>query len=276
MLPLPGDDSWYIQPPCLSPTTVECHSSTWQQLMAMIMKIAPSNASVLLHGERGSGKEVAARALHAASSRRDHRFLAINCGVIKGDFLKSALFGYEKGRSSETEESKSGLLAAAEGGTLFIDEVGEMSGAMQISLLSVLHSRQYRQVGGTRTFHADVRFIAATHRDLQDLVLAGRFCDDLLYHINTVGLRVPPLRDRIEDIPLLAQHFLSSLQPAGRPARLLSPSALEALVRYPWPGNVRELINVIARLILFSTSERTDPIEAEEIVSVISERSPCH
>jgi two-component system response regulator AtoC len=159
---------------------------------------------------------------------------------------------------------------------LFLDEIGEMSGAMQVSVLRVLDRREYRQVGGTRTLHANVRFIGASNRDLQELVLAGRFRDDLLYRINTVGLRVPPLRERPEDIRLLAQHFLRAHQPVGRPARLFSAPALDALRRYSWPGNIRELSNVVERLMLLSPPESTDPIGPEEVASMLEQgrRSP--
>nr|MBA2252469.1 sigma-54-dependent Fis family transcriptional regulator [Nitrospirales bacterium] len=206
--------------------------------------------------------------------RRDHPFLAVNCGAIKGDLLESELFGYEKGAFTGATQSKSGLLAAAEGGTLFLDEIGEMSGAMQVSLLRVLDRREYRQVGGTRTLHANVRFIGASNRDLQELVLTGRFRDDLLYRINTVGLRVPSLRERPEDIPLLAQHFLRSLQLASRHARLFSPPALETLRRYSWPGNVRELSNVVERLMLLSPPQSTDPIGPVEVASMLDQNHP--
>jgi DNA-binding NtrC family response regulator len=251
--------------------TIDCTSAGWRHLMETVGKIAASNAPVLIQGETGSGKEVVARALHAASPRQDHPFLAVNCGAIKGDLLESELFGYEKGAFTGATQSKSGLLAAAEGGTLFLDEIGEMSGAMQVSLLRVLDRREYRQVGGTRTLHANVRFIGATNRELQELVLAGRFRDDLLYRINTVGLRVPPLRERPEDIPLLAQHFLRSLQLARRQARSFSPPALEALMRYSWPGNVRELSNVVERLMLLSPPESTDAIGPEEVASMLDQ-----
>ncbi len=197
-------------------------SAVWRKLMETVNRIAPSNAPVLIQGETGSGKEVVARALHAASPRGSQPFLAVNCGAIRGELLESELFGYEKGAFTGATVSRSGLLAAAEGGTLFLDEISEMSGAMQVSLLRVLDRSEYRQVGGTRTLQANVRFVSASNRDLQDLVLAGRFRDDLLYRINTVALHVPPLRERPEDIRPLAEHFLQALQPPGRPARAFS------------------------------------------------------
>jgi DNA-binding NtrC family response regulator len=239
-------------------------SPVWRALMTTAEKIAPANAPVLIQGESGSGKEVVARRLHALSLRRDHPFLAINCGAIRGELLESELFGHEKGAFTGATSSKTGLIAVADGGTLFLDEISEMSGAMQVSLLRVLDRGEYRQVGGTRTLHANVRFIAASNRDLQELVLSGRFRDDLLYRINTVLLRVPPLRDRLEDIAGLTEHFVRTFSRPGLPARALSKTALARLTAYPWPGNVRELRNVLERLLLLS-SDKTEPIESDEL-----------
>lgn len=248
---------------------IPCPSNAWRHVMETAVKIAPSQAPVLIQGETGSGKEIIARAVHAESPRRDHPFLAVNCGAIRGDLLESELFGYEKGAFTGATQSKPGLLAAAEGGTLFLDEISEMSGPLQVSLLRVLDRHEYRQVGGTRTLVAQVRFIAASNRDLQELVLAGRFRDDLLYRINTVSLHVPPLRERQDDIPVLAQHFLQQCQPTQRPSRTLAPSALDALRRYGWPGNVRELRNVVERMILLAPTGSTASIEAAEITSML-------
>jgi DNA-binding NtrC family response regulator len=249
-------------------------SRVWRALMETVEKIAPADAPVLIQGESGTGKEVVARRLHDLSPRRDHPFLAINCGAIRGELLETELFGHEKGAFTGATVAKIGLIAAAESGTLFLDEIGEMSGAMQVSLLRVLDRREYRQVGGTRTLHADVRFIAASNQDLQELVLAGRFRDDLLYRINTVPLRIPTLRARSDDIPALAEHFLRMFQRAGQPLRRLSPSALKRLQGYSWPGNVRELRNVLERLLLLSSS-RSDEISVEELNAVqLDSRSP--
>jgi DNA-binding NtrC family response regulator len=242
-------------------------SRVWRALMETVEKIAPADAPVLIHGESGTGKEIVARRLHDLSPRRDHPFLAINCGAIRGELLESELFGHEKGAFTGATVAKMGLIAAAEGGTLFLDEIGEMSGAMQVSLLRVLDRREYRQVGGTRTLHADVRFVAASNQDLQELVLVGRFRDDLLYRINTVPLRVPTLRERSDDIAALAEHFLRMFQRAGQPLRRLSEPALKRLQGYSWPGNVRELRNVLERLLLLSSS-RSDDITVEELNAV--------
>jgi DNA-binding NtrC family response regulator len=244
-------------------------SSAWKTLMETIHKIAPADAPILIQGETGSGKELIARALHALSPRASSPFIAINCGAMSGQLLESELFGYERGAFTGAITAKTGLIAAAEGGTLFLDEISEMSGPMQVSLLRVLDRKEYRQVGGTRTLTAHVRFIAATNRDLQELVLAGRFRDDLLYRINTVLLRVPALRERPEDIPPLAQHFLRTVRVAGAAPRQWSGAALTRLAAYPWPGNVRELRNVTERLMLLSVPGTGEAIEADELDALL-------
>jgi DNA-binding NtrC family response regulator len=248
---------------------VEGKSAAWQSVLTMIRKIAPSQAPVLIQGETGSGKEVVARILHSLSSRQTGPFLAVNCGALHGHILESELFGHEKGAFTGASATKLGLIAAAEGGTLFLDEIGDMSGPMQVSLLRVLDCGEYRQVGGTRTLHANVRFLAATNKDLQELVLQGRFRDDLLYRINTVPLAVPPLRDRREDLPALAQHFLRSLPALQSGTRTFAPDALAALGAYLWPGNVRELRNVVERIALLAPSGATHSITAAEVSAAL-------
>lgn len=231
---------------------VEGPSATWQRLKAQIGQVAPASVPVLIQGETGSGKEVVARMVHAQSRRSGGPFIAVNCGAVSRELLESELFGYEKGAFTGAAAAKQGLIAAAEGGTLFFDEVGEMPGPMQVGLLRFLDRGEYRSVGSTRTLQADVRIIGATNRDLQELVLQGRFRDDLLYRINTVTLRVPPLRDRREDIPYLARHFFQAIRSPGGPVQLLSPEAMQQLMDYAWPGNVRELRNVIERIALMA------------------------
>ena len=248
---------------------VEGQSAAWQSVLTMIRKIAPSQAPVLIQGETGSGKEVVARLLHSLSPRGERPFLAVNCGAIHEPILENTLFGHEKGACTDAGATTAGLLAAAEGGTLFLDEIGDMSGPMQISLLRVLDCGEYRHVGGTRTLRANVRFLAATNKDLQDLVLQGRFRDDLLYRINTVPISVPPLRERREDIPALAGEFVRALPIPGRPMRSFSPEALAVLAGHAWPGNVRELRNVIERILLLASSNATHPIAAEEVTAAL-------
>jgi transcriptional regulator with PAS, ATPase and Fis domain len=236
-------------------------------LKAQIAHVAPANAPVLIQGETGSGKEVVARLVHDLSKRADGPFIAVNCGAISRELLESELFGHEKGAFTGAASAKIGLIAAAEGGTLFLDELGEMSGPMQVSLLRFLDRGEYRPVGSTRTLHADVRIVGATNQDLQELILQGRFRDDLLYRINTVTLRVPPLRERKEDLPILIEHILRTIRVPGVTNRALAPDTLQYLAGYSWPGNVRELRNVIERVILMSPGK--GPITREDVVQVL-------
>lgn len=252
-------------------TMVKGISPAWQTLGAQIAQVAPSQAPVLIQGETGSGKEVVARLLHAQSRRASGPCIAINCGAVSRELLESELFGYEKGAFTGATAAKQGLIAAAEGGSLFLDEVGEMPGPMQVSLLRFLDRNEYRPVGSTRTLRADIRIICATNRDLQELVFQGRFRDDLLYRINTVTLRVPPLRERPEDIPDLVTHILHNLRLPGSTARTPTPESLRHLTAYHWPGNVRELRNVIERLVLMSPN--TGPITGEEVLQVLPRSS---
>jgi DNA-binding NtrC family response regulator len=245
--------------------TIDGTSPAWQTLLDTVKKIASSQAPVLIQGETGVGKELIARKLHELSPRHDAPFLAVNCGAIAGELLESELFGHEKGSFTGATAATTGLIAAAEGGTLFLDEIGEMSGAMQVSLLRVLDRGEYRQVGGTRALQADVRFLAASNRDLQELVLVGKFRDDLLYRINTITLKVPSLRERPDDIPQLAEHFLRTLSHHGGTQRTFSRDALKLLTSYAWPGNVRELRNVIERLVLLSPPDQHESIDVEEL-----------
>ncbi len=246
---------------------VEGPSLAWQKLKIQIAQVAPSNAPVLIQGETGSGKEVAARLLHDLSRRASGPFLAVNCGAISRELLESELFGHDKGSFTGATAAKIGLVAAAESGTLFLDELGEMPGPMQVSLLRFLDRNEYRPVGSTRTLRADVRIVGATNQDIQELVHQGRFRDDLLYRINTITLRVPPLRERSEDIPALVEHILQTLRVPGAPRRTLSAEAFQQLRTYHWPGNVRELRNVIERIILMNTG--TGPISRDDVAEVL-------
>lgn len=246
---------------------IEGPSQAWQTLKAQIAQVAPSNATVLIQGETGSGKEIAARLLHGLSRRANGPFIAINCGAVSRELLESELFGHEKGSFTGATAAKPGLIAAAEGGTLFLDELGEMPGPMQVSLLRFLDRGEYRPVGSARTLQANVRVVGATNQDIQELVHQGRFRDDLLYRINTVTLRVPPLRERKEDLPQLAEHILSTLRIPGTARRTLSHEALQALASHGWPGNVRELRNVLEGIVLMSTS--TGEIGREEVLGLL-------
>jgi len=246
---------------------VEGPSQTWQRLKTKISQVAPSNAPVLIQGETGSGKEVAARLLHDLSCRAAGPFIAINCGAVSRELLESELFGHEKGSFTGATTAKPGLIAAAEGGTLFLDELGEMPGSMQVSLLRFLDRGEYRPVGSTRTLQANVRVVGATNQDIQELIHQGRFRDDLLYRINTVTLLVPPLRERKEDLPKIAEHILSTLRIPGTTKRTLSPEAVQVLAAHSWPGNVRELRNAIEGIMLMSTG--TGPISREEVLALL-------
>jgi two-component system, NtrC family, response regulator GlrR len=219
----------------------------------LIARIAPSDASVLILGESGTGKEVAARSIHALSLRRERPFIAINCGALPPDLLESELFGYKRGAFTGAARDKEGLFAAAEGGTLFLDEIGDAPAPVQVKLLRVLQERSYLQVGATEARQANVRIIAATNRDLRAEVDAGRFREDLFYRLHVVPITMPPLRERREDIPLLAELFLTlGAAQHGQSRPHLAHDALAVLMRHDWPGNIRELANVVQGASLLS------------------------
>lgn len=246
---------------------VEGISPAWQVVKTQITQVASSNAPVLIQGETGSGKEVVARLLHDLSRRSSGPFIAINCGAVSRELLESELFGHEKGSFTGATAAKPGLIAAAESGTLFLDELGEMPGPMQVSWLRFLDRGEYRPVGGTRTLQADVRIIGATNQDLQKLVASGRFREDLFYRVNTVTLRVPPLRERKDDLPRLVEHILHTLRVPGAKRRTITPDAMQSLAAYGWPGNIRELRNVIERVALMIPG--TAPITGDDIALVL-------
>ncbi|MGZ5959153.1 MAG: sigma-54 dependent transcriptional regulator, partial [Myxococcaceae bacterium] len=227
-------------------------SEAVQDLMRQVRKVAPVKTTVLLHGESGTGKELVARAIHELSPRASLPFVAVNCGAIPGELMESELFGHVKGAFTDASRNKKGLFAEADGGTLFLDEVGEMPLALQVKLLRVLQDEEIRRVGDTRSDKVDVRVVAASARDLSRAVKEGLFREDLYYRLNVVGIRLPPLRDRPDDIPLLARHFLARgarLRPDA-PVTGFSPEALEAMKAYRWPGNVRELEHAVERALV--------------------------
>lgn len=229
-------------------------------LLKTIAQVAPTSSTVLLLGETGTGKELAARAIHMASQRSGRRFLAVNCGAFSEELLASELFGHEKGAYTGATERKAGLFEAAEGGTLFLDEVGEMTPSMQVRLLRVLQERRFMRVGGTVDIPADVRIIAATNKDLAQEAEAGTFRLDLYYRLNVITLRLPALAERREDIPLLARHFLIKYsETLGRDVRELAPETLDILLSYPFPGNIRELENLMERAVVLAEGDRVEP-----------------
>ncbi|MDP3762246.1 MAG: sigma-54 dependent transcriptional regulator [Ramlibacter sp.] len=218
-----------------------------------VERVAPSNATVLLLGETGTGKEVIARALHMQSARCENPFVTVNCALLKGELLESELFGHEKGAFTGADRARAGRVEAARGGTLFLDEIGELPPALQAKLLRLLQEREYERLGSDKTLHADIRLVAATHRDLAAAIRDGTFREDLYYRLKVISIRIPPLREREGDILplaewLLAKHAADSVRPAPR----LGDEAKQALLRYPWPGNVRELSNVMERCALLA------------------------
>ena len=232
------------------------HSPAMTRLIETMVQVAPSEATVLITGESGTGKEMIAGAIHFNSLRKNGPFVKINCAAITETLLESELFGHEKGAFTGAEKRKEGKFRQAEGGTIFLDEVSEMSPAMQVKLLRVLQEREITRVGGDEVIKVDVRVIAATNKDLMREIEARRFRDDLYYRLNVVTLNVPPLRERREDIPLLAGHFLTLFaKKNNKSIKGFTPQAMDRLIRYDWPGNVRELMNAVERGVVLSRSE---------------------
>jgi transcriptional regulator with GAF, ATPase, and Fis domain len=229
-----------------------------EEIYRVIGKVADSGATVLIQGESGTGKELLARAIHYNSSRADRPLVPINCGAIPHDLLESELFGHVKGSFTGATTSRAGRFEVADGGTLFLDEIGEMSPDLQVKILRVLQEQQFERVGGTKTLHVDVRIIAATNKDLEEEVAAGRFREDLFYRLNVVPITIPPLRDRGSDIPLLINHFLDQQNALRGTHKQISDDARTILNRYPYPGNVRELENLIERLVILGDGDVID------------------
>ena len=230
-------------------------SPLMEDLLRQSKLVADSGASILIHGESGTGKELLARAIHRASPRRDKPFVAVNCGAIPGDLLESELFGHARGSFTGAVQAHKGLFQAADGGTLLLDEIGDMPLALQVKLLRVLQEGEVRPVGSTQAIPVDVRVISATHRDLDAQKDSGQFREDLYYRLNVVSLRLPTLAERREDIPALAAHFLRRLAERYRkPAPTLAPDAMAMLVAAPWPGNVRQLLNLLEQAVALTTT----------------------
>jgi two-component system response regulator HydG len=258
----------------IAPGSIIFQSPSFRDTYKLALRVAESDVNVLLLGESGTGKELIAGAIHYASPLRDKRFLALNCAALTESLLESQLFGHVKGAFTGAVQSQKGLLEEAHGGTLFLDEVGDLSPTLQVKLLRVLEEGEFIPVGSTRTKRVDVRFIAATNKDLEKEVAEGRFREDLFYRLNVISLQLPPLRNRPEDIEPLAGHFLAqSLAKVGRDVRGISPEALSALRAYDWPGNVRELRNVIERGAILARGEL---IGVEDLPLKMHPRSTDH
>jgi transcriptional regulator with GAF, ATPase, and Fis domain len=242
-------------------------SPRMKEIGRLLARVAPTDSTVLLLGESGTGKEVAARSLHKGSRRSSRPFVAINCATLSETLLESELFGHEKGAFTGAVDRKTGKIEAAEGGTLFLDEVGELPPQLQAKLLRVIQEREYERVGGTRTLRADVRVVAATNRDLEKAMREGSFRDDLFYRLNVITLTLPPLRERPEDVPLLASHFAAHVsRRLGRRIAGFTPEARACLLRYGWPGNIRELSNAIERALVLGEGELIRPEDLPETV----------
>ncbi|MEZ4405064.1 MAG: sigma-54 dependent transcriptional regulator [Polyangiales bacterium] len=235
-------------------------SAPMQALLKSVVQVAPSRATVLLTGETGTGKERVAQAIHEASPRRDGPFVKLHCAALAETLLESELFGHERGAFTGALTRREGRFKTAHGGTLFLDEVSEVSPTVQVKLLRVLQEREFERVGGNETLRVDVRIVAATNRDLAALVREGKFREDLYYRLNVVGLRLPPLRERKDDIRLLAEHFLKRYAAEARRDDIVgfTPAALAALEEYRWPGNVRELENTVERAVVLCAGDRID------------------
>lgn len=240
----------------LDTTNIIGKSQSMKELMDMLAMAAPSEATVLITGESGTGKELIARSLHLNSPRKNYPLVVVNCAAITETLLESELFGHEKGAFTGADKRREGRFMQANGGTIFLDEIGEMSSTMQAKLLRVLQEREIQRVGGDQVLQVDVRIVAATNRDLEQEVAQGRFREDLYYRLNVIALNIPPLRDRLDDIPLLAQHFLEKYAARNRKtAKGFSPLAMDMLIKYAWPGNVRELENIVERAVILMTGE---------------------
>ena len=225
-------------------------STVMQQIFSMLETVAPSDATILVRGETGTGKELIAAAVHNISPRKNGPFIKLNCAAISETLLESELFGHEKGAFTDAKEMRKGRFELADGGTLFLDEIGDITPALQVKLLRILQEQEFERVGGTKTIKTNVRLVAATNRNLEEMVKKGEFREDLFYRLNVIPVNLPPLRERYEDIQLLIEHYLKKYMREHNKEMHFSKPALEILLEYPWPGNIRELQNTIERIVL--------------------------
>ncbi len=235
------------------------------QVFELIKKVADTDSTVLILGESGTGKELINRAIHYNSLRREGPLIPVNCAAIPEELLESELFGHERGAFTHAIRTRIGRFEQSNGGTIFLDEIADMSPSLQVKILRVLQDRSFERIGGVKTIKVDMRVVAATNQDLEEMVRRGRFREDLYYRLNVIPIRVPPLRERVADIPLLVQHFLHEFsRKKKKPCKRLSPQAMDLLLRYAWPGNVRELENLIERLVILSEGEEIQVSELPE------------
>ena len=238
---------------------IVANSPTMQEVLATVEQVAPTNATVLLGGESGVGKDMIARAIHQHSHRVNGPFVKINCTAIPENLLESELFGYEKGAFTGAVTAKPGKFELADKGTIFLDEIGDMPGSLQVKLLRVLQEREFERLGGTKTIKVDVRVVAATNQDLRAALEQGTFREDLYYRLNVVPISIPPLREHKEDIPYLVDHFIKRFaESSGKSIEGITPDAMKLLVDFHWPGNVRELENIIERAVVMTAGPRID------------------
>lgn len=245
-------------------------SPAMRKVYKLIDKLAAVDSTVIIYGESGTGKELVARAIHAKSRRADHPLVPVNCGAIPEELLESELFGHEKGSFTSAYRTRIGRFELAKGGTIFLDEIGDMSPTLQVKILRVLQEHEFERVGGIKPIKADIRVIAATHRDLEKAVAEGKFREDLYYRLNVVPIYLPPLRERTSDIPLLVEHFVRLFSRAkGKPIEKVTGRAMECFMNYHWPGNVRELQNIIERLVILN---ETGTIDADDLPEKMVQR----
>jgi len=248
------------------------NSAAMREVFELVETIAGTGSTVLITGESGTGKELIARAVHVRSPRSDRPFVAVNCGALTETLLESELFGHMRGAFTGADNNKKGLIEVADKGTIFLDEIGEMSPMLQVKVLRVLQERRFRRVGGTEEVDADIRIIAATNRDLAKMVAEGQFREDLYYRINVIPVRLPPLRERHEDVPMLAEHFVARFAgQMNKPIHSISNEAMASLVTHSWPGNVRELENAMERAVAL---ERTPSILVESLPEAVRGAAP--
>ena len=259
------EENLYLRKKTIEKNSITGTSASVQQLYAQIMNAAPTDSSILITGENGTGKEMVARTIHQFSSRPENPMIVINCAAIPEENLDSELFGHEKGAFEDATSKNKGKFELAAGGTLFLDEIGDMNINTQAKILRALESKTFQRIGGGRTLHMDVRLIASSNKDLEQEIKAGNFREDLFFRLNVIPISVPPLRNRIEDLPLLADTFLGKLsEQSAAKKKTLSQDALSLLMEYDWPGNVRELKNLLERLFIMV---ETDIIDVGDIPS---------